>query len=126
VAGGNTVAAYLLGGARASSGKQLRRGVEDLQEDTRTRRGGHEEGRRRARGSGHNGETGSAQRRNGNALRFVPLTADDKLRDTRECRAPRGLGRGQVDIRMRGTRGGVLARGAWSRPARPAVWARRT
>jgi hypothetical protein len=112
-AGKNAAAAYLPGGARASSGKQLRRGVEELQEDTRTRRGverGHEEGQRRARGSGHDGETGSAQRRNGDALRFVPLTADDKLRDTRESRTPRGLGRGQVAIRMCSTRAGVYWR----------------
>jgi hypothetical protein len=76
---------------------------------------GREEGERRARGSGNDGETGDAQRRNSDTLQFVLLTADDKLRDTRECRAPQGLRRGQVAIRVSRTGGGgALARGAWA------------
>jgi hypothetical protein len=63
-AGRNTTAAYLPGGARASPGKQLHRGVEELQEDTRTRRGdtrkaggGHAAVATMARPAAHRGET---------------------------------------------------------------------
>jgi hypothetical protein len=118
----NTAAACLPGESWASTSKQLRRSVEELQEDTRTRRGDTRKGARQW-------QRWRDQRRTEEKRRRVAVRSFYGRSQTTwhgECRAPRGLGHSQVAIRMRGARRGALACGVWPRPARPIVWVRHT